>query len=164
MGTKKTGILDKTKEGEKKGLEATDTGAKIEGDGREIKSLLDSIDTSMDEDDVAKVTEANSGYGADFKSAFSEQVETKEAEMEKTEQQAINDATTERTKVNAAADKFAQASGVSDIGRKNADGGAEKMRSSAEEYDSMQKSAEDIINETKSRVSSLKSSVSGIFG
>lgn len=81
MGSKKSGILEKIKEGDQIGREAIESGEQLEGDGSEIKSLLDGIDTSMDEDDLSAVRSAESGYSSDFKSAFKENVETKEADM-----------------------------------------------------------------------------------
>ena len=44
MGSKKSGILEKIKEGDQIGREAIESGEQLEGDGSEIKSLLDGID------------------------------------------------------------------------------------------------------------------------
>lgn len=106
MGSKKSGILEKIKEGDQIGREAIESGEQLEGDGSEIKSLLDGIDTSMDEDDLSAVRSAESGYSSDFKSAFKENVETKEADMEGVEGEASDSASGELEKVNDAADKF----------------------------------------------------------
>ena len=84
MGSRKTSLIERIKEGEKIGEEAIEAGEQLEGDGSEIKSLLDGIDTSMDEDDTAAVQDAESGYSRDFQSAFQEEVETRTVEMEGT--------------------------------------------------------------------------------
>ena len=86
MGSKKSGILEKIKEGDQIGREAVEVGEQLEGDGSEIKSLLDGIDTSMDEDDISAVKSAESGYDSSIKSAFKEDVESKEVNMEGIEQ------------------------------------------------------------------------------
>lgn len=164
MGSKKSGILEKIKEGDQVGREAIEAGEQLEGDGSEIKSLLDGIDTSMDEDDLAAVQSAESGYDSDFKSAFKEDVETKEAEMEGIEGEASDSASEELEKVNDAADKFREMSGVTDVGRSNAEGAADKMRNSATEYEDFVSEATSIVEDTKSDVASLKSSIESIFG
>ena len=164
MGSKKSGILEKIKEGDQIGREAIESGEQLEGDGSEIKSLLDGIDTSMDEDDLSAVKSAESGYSSDFKSAFKESVETKEAEMEGIEGEASDSASGELEKVNDAADKFKEMSGVTDVGRNNAEGTADKMRSSATEYEDFVSEATSIVEDTKGDVASLKSSIENIFG
>ncbi len=164
MGSKKSGILEKIKEGDQVGREAIEAGEQLEGDGSEIKSILDGIDTSMDEDDVSAVQSAESGYDSDFKAAFREGVETKEAEMEGIEGEATDSATEELGKVNDAAEKFREMSGVTDVGRSNAEGAADRMRSSAAEYEDFVSEATSIVEDTKSDVASLKSSIESIFG
>lgn len=164
MGSKKSGILEKIKEGDQIGKEAIEAGEKLEGDGSEIKSLLDGIDTSMDEDDLSAVQSAESGYSADFKTAFQEEVETKEGEMEGIEGEASDSASEELEKVNDATDKFAEMASVTDVGRGNAEGAADRMRSSAAEYEEYVSEATSIVDETKSDVSALKGSIESIFG
>ncbi len=164
MGSKKSGILEKIKEGDQIGRKAVESGEQLEGDGSEIKALLDSIDTTMDEDDLSAVQGAESGYSSDFKSAFKEDVETREEEMERIEGEASDSASEELEKVNDASDKFREMSGVTDIGRSNAEGAADKMRSSATEYEEFVSEATSIVEDTKSDVDSLKSSIESIFG
>ena len=164
MGSRKRGILDRIKEGQEVGKEAIDSGETLEGDGSEIKALLDSIDTSIDEDDLRAVQAAESGYGSDFKSEFREKVDTKEAEMESVEGEAINESSQERDKVSDAAGKFQEMAGVTDVGRRNAEGGADAMRDSVREYEEYISEAEEITRETRQEVASLRSSVDGIFG
>lgn len=164
MGSKKSGIIEKIKEGDQVGREAIEAGEQLEGDGSEIKSLLDGIDTSMDEDDLVAVQSAESGYIPDFKSAFKEDVETKESEMEGIEGEASDSASEELEKVNDAADKFREMFSVTDVGRSNAEGAADKMRSSATEYEDFVSEATSIVEDTKSDVASLKNSIESIFG
>lgn len=164
MGSKKGGILEKIKEGDQMGREAVEAGEQLEGDGSEIKALLDGIDTSMDEDDISAVKSAESGYDANFKSAFKEDVEVKETNMEGIERDASDSASSELGKVNDAADKFRDMSAVTDVGRSNAEGAADKMRSSATEYEEYVSEATSIVEDTKGEVDSLKNSIDSIFG
>lgn len=164
MGSKKSGILEKIKEGDQIGREAIESGEHLEGDGSEIKSLLDGIDTSMDEDDLTAVQSAESGYSADFQSAFKEDVETKETEMEGIEGEASDSASEELEKVNDAFDKFEKMSSVTDVGSSHAESAADKMRSSATEYEDFVSEAASIVEETKGEVASLKNSIESIFG
>ncbi len=146
------------------GREAVEAGERLEADAREIKSLLDGIDTSMDEDDVSAVRNAEYGYSADFKSAFREEVETKEAEMERIEGEASDSASEELGKVKDAEEKLGEMARITDIGRRNAESAADRMRSSAAEYEEFVSEAESIIEDTKKEVESLKSSIESIFG
>lgn len=164
MGSKKSGILEKIKEGDQIGREAIEAGEQLEGDGSEIKAILDGIDSSMDEDDLAAVQNAESGYSSDFKAAFKEDVETKEADMEGIEGEASDSASEELEKVNDAADAFKEMSGVTDVGRSNADSAADSMRGSAAEYEEFVSEATSIIEDTKGDVESLRNSIDSIFG
>lgn len=164
MGSKKSGIGEGIREGDQRGREAIEAGEQLEGDGSEIKSLLDGIDTSMDEDDVEAVRSAESGYSSDFKSAFKEDVDTKADEMKNIETKAINESEGELDKVNDAADKFREMSGISDVGRSNAEGAADRMRDSASEYEEYIDEANSIIEDTQSDVDSLRGAVESIFG
>lgn len=164
MGSRKSGILEKIKEGDQIGREAVEAGGQLEGDGSEIKSLLDGIDTSMDEDDTAAVRQAESGYSEDFKAAFREDVETRADEMEKTELEAVSETGAELEKVNEAADTLQEIAGITDVGRSNAEGAADAMRGSAEEYETYISEANEIVDETEGQIDSLKSSIDSIFG
>ena len=164
MGSKKSGILEKIKEGDQIGRKAIEVGEKLEGDGREIKSLLNGIDTSMDEDDASAVKAADHKYDTSTKAAFKEDVETKESEMEGIENEASDSANEELEKVNDAEDKFKEMTRITDVGRSNAEGAADKMRSSAAEYEKNISDAISIVKDTKSDVASLKNSIESIFG
>ena len=164
MGKKKNGILEKIKEGDRLGREALESGEQLEGDGSEIKALLDGIDTSMDEDDLAAVKSAEAGYSADFKATFQENVGTKASHMKSIEGEASDSAGEELDKVNDAADKFEEMSRITEIGRNRAEGTADKMKSSAAEYADFVSEAISIVEDTKEDVASLKSSIDSIFG
>lgn len=164
MGTKKKGIIDRIKEGDQVGKEGIEAGELLECDGREIKSLLDAIDTSMDEDDIAAVQKAESGYEVDTKNAFKEEVESKKDVMEGIESEVADTSTEELEKVNDATDKFEEMSGITDIGRSNAEGAADSMRDSAAEYEDFVTEANSIIEDTRSAVESLGNSIENIFG
>lgn len=164
MGRVKSGILEKIKETSEVGKEGIEAGEKLEGDGSEIKSLMNGIDTSMDEDDVSGVQQAESGYSADFKAAFKENVDTKEADMERLGTEASDTSSEELDKVNDAASKFDEMAGVTDVGRSNAEGAADQMRNSAREYEDFISEATSIVEDTKGDIANLRSSVESIFG
>ena len=164
MGSKKRGLLEKIKEGSDVGAEAIAAGEKLEGDGTEIKALLDGIDTSLDDDDLSAVQDAETSYGGDFNNAFREDVESKSVEMKSIESDAISESGVELDKVEDAADKFREMASVTDVGRGNADAGADQMKSSAREYEDYINQANDIIQDTESEVSSLENAISDIFG
>lgn len=164
MGSKKTNLLEKIKEGDQVGKEAVEAGEQLEGDGSEIKSILDGIDTSMDEDDVSAVRNAESGYSSDFKAAFSDTVETKASEMKEIETEAMNESRTELGKVTDAVSAFQEMAGITDVGRRNAEGASDSLRNSAAEYEEYIDEANNIIDDTQSSVDSLKSSIDALFG
>lgn len=164
MGSKKRTLIDRIKEGEEVGREAVEAGEQLEGDGSEIKSLLSGIDTSLDEDDLAAVQSAESGYSSDFKAAFREGVDTKAADMTAIETDATNESQTEMGKVTDAASAFREMAGVTDVGRRNAEGAADAMRDSASEYQEYIDEANTIVDDTQGAVDSLRGAIDSIFG
>lgn len=164
MGSKKIRIAEGIREGDQRGREAIEAGEQLEGDGSEIKSLLDGIDTSMDEDDVEAVRSAESGYDSDFKSAFKAEVDTKADEMKNIETKAINESEGELAKVSDAAGKFHDMSAITDVGRSNAEGAADRMRNSASEYEEYMDEAYKIIEDAQRDVDALRASIESIFG
>lgn len=164
MGSKKSNLLEKIKEGDQIGKEAIEVGEQLEGDGSEIKSLLDGIDTSMDEDDVSAVQSAEYGYSSDFQSTFREEVDTKTEEMKGLETDATSESESELDKVTDAADKFQEMSGITDVGGRNAEGAADSMSNSAREYEEYINEANSIIDDTQNDVDSLRSTIDDIFG
>lgn len=164
MGSKKSNILDRVKEGDQIGREAVEAGEQLEGDGSEIKSLLSGIDTSLDEDDLAAVQNAESGYSSDFKAAFRDGVDTKAADMKAIETDAMNESQNEMGKVNDAADAFREMASVTDVGRRNAEGAADAMRESANEYQEYINEANTIVDDVQGAVDSLRGAIDSIFG
>lgn len=163
MANKKKTILDNVREGDRVGKAAVDSGKELKEDGSEIKALLDSIDTTMDVSDVAAVRSAETAYDSDFKAAFAEDVEATEDEMEAIENEAADSAEEEQEKVEDAGDKFTEMAGVTDVGRRNANGAADRMKRSAAEYEELTKDATSVVEETKKEVDALKRSVDSIF-
>lgn len=164
MGSKKRTLIDRIKEGEDVGREAVEAGEQLEGDGSEIKSLLSGIDTSLDEDDLAAVQSAESGYSSDFKAAFREGVDTKAADLTAIETEAMNESQTEMGKVTDAASAFREMAGVTDVGRRNAEGAADAMRDSANEYQEYIDEANTIVDDTQGAVDSLRGAIDSLFG
>lgn len=164
MGSKKSGFLEKIKEGDQIGKEAIDTGGNMEREGDQIKAILDSIDTSMDTEDATAVESAETGYSSDFQNAFAEEVDTKVEDMSDVETEAISESQSELEKVNDAADKLREAGGISDIGRENADSAVDRMSSSAAEYQEYIDEANSVLEDTQSETENLKSSIENIFG
>lgn len=164
MGSKKSGLLEKIKEGKDIGNEGLEKAKELQGDGSSIKSLLDSIDTSMDEDDVRMIQEAESGYSGDFDKAVASDVDPKITEMINIESTAISDSQSEQDKVNDARNKFDQMSGVTDVGKGNADSGAGSMETSSNEYQEFINDANSTIDDTESEADSLRNAIASIFG
>lgn len=164
MGSKKKGILDRIKEGEEVGGEAIDYGETLEGDGKEIKALLDSIDTSIDEDDLRAVKTAEAGYDSAFQNEFKERVDPNERKAENIEKNSIEESSQERVKVSDAARRFQEAARITDVGRQNAEDGSDAMTDSVREYESYISEAEKITRKTREEVESLRTSIDGIFG
>lgn len=164
MGRVKSGISEKIKEGEEVGKEAVDTGTEMKNEGTEIKGMLDSVDTSMDEDDAAAIEETNDGYQKDFSEAFEAQAEEIADRAAEIEKDAADTADAEKTKVEDASDKLSQMEGVSDIGKSNARSGKSAMDRSASEYEEQAKEAEAISEKCQEEIKNLKSDVDSIFG
>ncbi len=164
MGRVKSGFLDRIKEGDTVGKEAVDVGTEIKGEGQEIKALFDSIDTSIDEDDMSAVKEAEDADQRDFNEAFDSQAREKANDAKEIHEGTIDAANEEKDKVDDAADAFKEMQGVSDIGKSNAAAGADTMRRSAQEYADDIKEAEQLMSDLESDISALQSEVEGIFG
>lgn len=164
MGSKKSSILEKIKEGERVGSEALDVGKKLEGDGHEIKALIDSIDTSMDEDDAQAIKTAESGYSRDFDVAVKSEIDPKEAQMEQLETNATQSSELEKGKVEKAKDTLTEMVGISEVGRTNAEGASDRMSVSAQEYSDYIDEANSIIEQTGDDISSVRDAIGSIFG
>ncbi len=163
MGSKRKGITDRINEGKEISEQAVESGEKLQEDGSEIKSILDSIHV-QDEDDQSSLENAEDGYDEDFRAEFSESVDPLAEQTEQVEQSAADEANEAREENEDAEAKLREAAGVTDVGRGNADSAAEKMREGAEEYAEQAETAEDVIETTQSKIDSLRSSVDSIFG
>lgn len=163
MGSKRKGISDRISEGKEVSEQAVEAGEKLQEDGSEIKSLLDSIHV-LDEDDQGAVETAEEGYGSDFSAEFSDTVDPLAEQTEQIEQSAADEATEAKEMNDDAAETLREAGSVTDVGRGNAETAAEKMREGSEEYEEQVSEAEEVIDETQSEVDSLRSAVDGIFG
>lgn len=164
MGSIKRNLHEGIYEGDTKGKEAADIATDIEEKGSEIKSLLDSIDTSMDEDDVAQKDAATDGYSKDIKGAVADQVDPVAQEGEDILRGSIDTANAEGDKVRDAEDKYSRMEGVSDIGRSNAAAGADAMRRSLEEYEEAADQAESAIEENRAKIDETKSRIDSTWG
>ena len=60
--------------------------------------------------------------------------------------------------------KLEQAGGMSEIGKEAADSGAAKLETGAQEYEEILSDAENVSQETRQQIDSLKSSLGSIFG
>ncbi len=164
MGRVKSGILERIKEGEEVGKEAVDIGTEMKNEGTEIKQILDTIDTSMDEDDISNVEQANDNYQEDFNEAFDSQARETADQASEIEKEAVDTADAEKIKAEDAANKFSQMEGVSDIGRANAETGESQMERSAQEYADQIAEAESISEQCQEEIKALQGDVGSIFG
>lgn len=164
MGRKKSGIIEKINEGSELGKEATDRGTEINGEGSDIKGLLDSMDTDIDEDDISEISRAEQGYKRDFSDAFSEQAEVPATDAMRIESDAGKDASMEQDKVEGIRQQFEQMHGISDIGRDNASHGADAMKQSSKEYGEFMEQAQELEGSINETVREQRSRLDGIFG
>lgn len=164
MGSKKSKISENIIEGSERGNEGIAQGERLRGEAGEIKGLIDSIDTSMDEDDVAAVRNAEDSYAPAFRSAVNEQVTPRMQEMQNAETEAIQAAQQEGVKVRDAQSKLEQMGSVSEVGSDIANAGAEHMSSSAEQYDSQVETAQQIIEELQQAADEISSNIDSTFG
>ncbi len=162
MGSKKSGVMEKIREGKEVGSEAIERGEQLESEGTEIRALLDSIEV-VDEDDRRAVSEAQSNYDPAFKGAFSENVESLNRDMETMENDAIDESSDEMENVEVAEGLFKDMEGASEVGQSIAGRGADSMRDSAREYEEFINEANDVISETQAEVDSLRSAIDSIF-
>ena len=164
MGSKKSGILEKIKEGQDIGKKAGDRGTEIIGESSEIKKLLDSMDRNVDEDDAATINEAEIGYIGDTGSAFKNEVEAKAEDAVQREMKASETAEAERSKVEGIKSGFERLEGISDIGKQNAEKGRDSMEQSVQEYESFMEQSEKIEEDVKASTNALRSQFDSIFG
>jgi len=164
MGNRKSGMLEKIKEGQEVGNEAKDRAEETKGEGSEVRRLLDSMNRDIDEDDISAIDAAESGYKGDFDVAFSSEVDTKAADSVRIEKVVDESANMERNKVEGIRAKFEQLEGTSDIGQKNADTGRMSMEQSAREYESFSEQAEEVEQDVNESINNLRKQLDGIFG
>lgn len=152
--------INKIKENSK---EATDIGSEMTEQADQINAILESIDL-QDSEDVQAMSDTGRAYQSSFDGAFSEQVETKGAEVAEQSEQVAGEAGDELSNVRSGISKLEQASQVSEIGREAGDSGAAKLEGSAEDYETVISDAEGVADTTQQEIQNLKSNLSGIFG
>lgn len=143
--------------------EATDIGGEMTEQADQINAILESIDL-QDSEDIQAMSDTGNAYQSSFDSAFSEQVETKGAEVSEQSEQVSGEADGELSNVRSGISKLEQASSISEIGKEAGDSGAAKLEGSAEEYESIITDAESVADTTQQEIQNLKSNLSGIFG
>lgn len=151
------------KEIQENSRETTELGSKMTEQADQINSILETIEL-QDEEDIQAISETGRSYQISFDSAFSEQVETSEQEIEQQGEQIREAAGEELGNVRLSISKLEQASSISDIGRSAAEIGRSELERSTGEYEEIIYDAEDVVDETKQQIESLKNNLSGIFG
>lgn len=152
--------VNKIKENSK---EATDIGSEMTEQADQINAILESIEL-QDSEDIQAVSDTGSTYQSSFDSSFSEQVETKGAEVSEQSEQISGETNSELGNVRSGISKLEQASSISEIGKEAADSGAAKLEGSAEEYESIISDAENVSDTTQQEIQDLKNNLSKIFG
>lgn len=145
------------------GKEATDVGSEMTEQADQIQAILGSIDL-QDSEDIQAVSDTGSAYQSSFDNAFSEQVETKGAEVSEQSTELSSKAGSELSNVRSGISRLEQASQVSEIGKEAADSGAAKLEGSAEEYENIISDAEGISKTTQQEIKNLKDNIGKIFG
>ena len=143
--------------------ETTDIGSEMTEQADQINATLESIDL-QDSEDVQAISDTGRAYQSSFDGAFSEQVETKGAEVSEQSEQVSGEAGDELSNVRSGMSKLEQASSISEIGKEAADSGTAKLEGSAEEYETIISDAENVSDTTQREIQNLKSKLSGIFG
>ena len=124
---------------------------------------MDSIDTSIDEEDRQAVTSAESGYDSSFTGEFGSKVKPIEQGIKTMSQENVTEANTEAKKVSDAGDKFRQMESISDVGRSAASSGESQMRRSEADYKKLADEAKKLADERTNALKGLESDISGIF-
>ena len=159
MGRKKSLISEGIQESKDVGNEGLERGEELSMESSEIRALIDSIDTDMDEDDTKMIENTKEGYSGAFSDAFEGESLEKQNDMEKIEQ-----ANEEIEKVSQAADIYSNMEGISDVGSEFANEAADAMDSSKTEYEEMAEDARDVLEEYKNRFAELEREIDSVFG
>ena len=69
-----------------------------------------------------------------------------------------------REQVERNAERYAEAAGVSELGRGSADAGRSKMESDSQEYSEIISANEQAIQESRESAKQMQSTISGLFG
>lgn len=164
MGKKKRKFLEQSKQGMEMVTEGKRIGHKIEGEGKDIKKLIESMDTSMDDDDLYAIEVMDEAYGGDFQENYKMDVEPKFDEAIEKEQEVHEGSADEKGKVLDTKEKLKEIQSVSEIGRRNAEQAEGHMEKSIDEYKQLMEQADKIIEKTKEDAKKLEESISDIFG
>ena len=125
MGNFKSKLGEGVNKIKETGKKATDVGSEMTEQADQINATLESIDL-QDSEDIQAVSDTGRAYQSSFDGAFSEQVETKGAEVGEQSEQVSSEAGGELSNVRSGISKLEQASQVSEIGREAADSGTAK--------------------------------------
>ena len=164
MGRKKSLISEGIQESKDVGNEGLERGEELSMESSEIRALIDSIDTDMDEDDTKMIENTKEGYSGAFSEAFEGESLEKQNDMEKIGEEQIEQANEEIEKVSQAADIYSNMEGISDVGSEFANEAADAMDSSKTEYEEMAEDARDVLEEYKNRFAELERERDSVFG
>ncbi len=163
MGRKKNLIREGIQESKDVGNEGLEKGQELSMDSEEIRALIDSIDTDMDDDDVQMIDSTKEGYEESFSGAFKEEVLEKKKKMEKIGEKQIEQSNEEIERVSQAADIYESIERVSDIGSKYAERAKSKMERSKSEYEEMVEDTKKSMEEIQSHIAELENNIERVF-
>ncbi len=132
--------------------------------GEKTDQIIKGIETDgLDSDTQASASEVVSSYSE----AYAGEMERLNEQVESTAEQVnenINSLNENKEQVDRNAERYAEAAGVSDIGRSAAESGRAKMESDSQAYSDLISENEQSIEESRERSRNLQSIVSGLFG
>jgi hypothetical protein len=127
-------IVSDVKSSQELGFKRIEHGKDLLGKFKEVRSLIDSIDTSVDESDIQAVERLEESYGEATAEAMEEEVEERVLEVNESLEGVSDTAVEEKAKVDEALDKAVDMAGATEVGREGAERAAEEFKESGEFY------------------------------
>lgn len=155
---------ERLKETSEKFGEQLSEGERIQEDGEESDRILQGMELDgLDSDTQQAAGEVLNEYSDTYNQAIGEVAEQVEGTAD-TAQGHVESLNANREQVERNAERYAEAAGVSELGRSGAEAGRGKMESDSQEYSELINANEQAIQESRESAKQMQSTISGLFG
>ena len=139
-------------------------GERIQEDGEASDRILQGAELDgLDSDTQQAAEQVMNEYSDTYNQAIAEVGEQVEGTADMA-QQNVEGLNTSKEQVERNAERYAEAAGISDLGRSSAEAGRSKMESDSQEYGELITANEEAIAESRESAKRMRDRIGGLFG